>query len=75
MNSHVAEQAKILREFSAGIGSVAIPATYTAQVAAALLDGAEALEILKQIIGDLPTNRDWLDPVLEARAKKVTREK
>jgi len=36
--------------------------------AAALLAGAEALEILKQIIEDLPTKRDWLDPVLEKRA-------
>lgn len=44
MNSSAKEQAEILRQFSRGIGSVAIPATYTAEVAAALLAGAEALE-------------------------------
>ena len=38
---------------------------------AALLAGAEAIEILKQILQDLPAKRDWLDPVLEARAKEV----
>lgn len=37
-----------------------------------LLAGAEALEVLEQIIHDLPAKRDWLDPVLEARAKEVT---
>jgi len=39
--------------------------------AAALLAGENAIEILKQILQDLPTKRDWLDPVLEARAKAV----
>jgi hypothetical protein len=29
----------------------------------------ELLEVLKQIVNDLPTKRDWLDPVVELMAK------
>lgn len=32
----------------------------------------EALQVLKQIIHDLPSNKDWLDPHLEARARALT---
>lgn len=31
----------------------------------------ELVAVLGRIISDLPSNRDWLDPVLEARAKDV----
>jgi len=33
-----------------------------------------ALEVLRQIIADLPTNRDWLSPDLEREAKELIKE-
>ena len=33
--------------------------------------GFELYNVLYQIIGDLPTRRDWLDPDLEERARDV----
>lgn len=33
----------------------------------------EVLDVLRQIICDLPANRDWLDPELEMRAKEILR--
>jgi hypothetical protein len=38
-------------------------------VAALLSAAPELYEALSQIISDLPTRRDWLDPVLEKMAK------
>ena len=35
---------------------------------------AVLLEVLKQIITDLPTNRDWLSPDLEREAKQLIKE-
>ena len=32
---------------------------------------AVLLEVLEQIISDLPTNRDWLSPDLEREAKQL----
>jgi hypothetical protein len=46
-------------------------ATHAAEVSAALLAGAEALECLKDIMESLPDKRDWLDPVTEAKAKEA----
>jgi len=32
------------------------------------------LYVLKRIINDLPTNRDWLDPDLEKEAREIIKE-
>lgn len=36
-----------------------------------IAESPEMYDVLKQILQDLPTNRDWLDPVLEKRAKAI----
>jgi hypothetical protein len=71
MNSSAKEQAEILRQFGCGIGSVAIPATYTAEVAAALLAGSEALEAVQVAKAALLKVRDHARPTHREDAYEV----